>query len=109
MDDWSWEQFVPWLEAGVELPVGPRFASSTDRRRTAMVGAAARPEPRQTAGEAGVRRRFAPDQLRHARAVEMAREGVPLIVSGSGDGSPRLGRALAEVAAISVDVAHRRR
>jgi site-specific recombinase XerD len=30
--------------------------------------------------EAGVRRRFAPHQLRHAHAVEMAREGVPLIV-----------------------------
>jgi integrase len=29
---------------------------------------------------AGVRRRFAPHQLRHAHAVEMAREGVPLIV-----------------------------
>jgi integrase len=30
--------------------------------------------------KAGVRRRFAPHQLRHAHAVEMAREGVPLIV-----------------------------
>ena len=29
---------------------------------------------------AGVRRRFTPHQLRHARAVELAREGVPLIV-----------------------------
>jgi integrase/recombinase XerD len=28
----------------------------------------------------GVRRRFAPHQLRHADAVELAREGVPLIV-----------------------------
>ena len=27
-----------------------------------------------------MRRRFAPHQLRHAHAVEMAREGVPLIV-----------------------------
>jgi hypothetical protein len=27
-----------------------------------------------------VRRRFAPHQPRHAHAVEMAREGVPLIV-----------------------------
>jgi site-specific recombinase XerD len=27
-----------------------------------------------------VRRRFAPHQLRHAHAVEMAREGVPLVV-----------------------------
>jgi integrase/recombinase XerD len=32
------------------------------------------------AAAAGVRRRFAPHQLRHAHAVEMAREGVPLIV-----------------------------
>jgi site-specific recombinase XerD len=37
------------------------------------------PAPRPAAA-AGVRRRFAPHQLRHAHAVEMAREGVPLIV-----------------------------
>jgi site-specific recombinase XerD len=42
--------------------------------------AAARAELRPTAAVAGVRRRFAPHQLRHAHAVEMAREGVPLIV-----------------------------
>jgi site-specific recombinase XerD len=42
--------------------------------------AAARTELRRVAREAGVRRRFAPHQLRHAHAVEMAREGVPLIV-----------------------------
>jgi site-specific recombinase XerD len=35
---------------------------------------------RRTAAQAGVRRRFAPHQLRHAHAVEMAREGVPLNV-----------------------------
>jgi site-specific recombinase XerD len=35
---------------------------------------------RRTALAAGVRRRFAPHRLRHARAVELAREGVPLIV-----------------------------
>ena len=35
---------------------------------------------RRAAARAGVRRRFAPHQLRHAHAVEMAREGVPLIV-----------------------------
>jgi integrase/recombinase XerD len=35
---------------------------------------------RTTAAAAGVRRRFAPHQLRHAHAVEMAHEGVPLIV-----------------------------
>ncbi len=42
--------------------------------------AAARAVLRQVAAQAGVRRRFAPHQLRHAHAVEMAREGVPLLV-----------------------------
>ncbi|HET9012042.1 MAG TPA: tyrosine-type recombinase/integrase [Gemmatimonadaceae bacterium] len=45
-----------------------------------LLDAAARTELRRVAREAGVRRRFAPHQLRHAHAVEMAREGVPLIV-----------------------------
>jgi integrase len=25
MDDWAWEQFTPWLQVRVELPVGPLF------------------------------------------------------------------------------------
>jgi site-specific recombinase XerD len=42
------------------------------------------PSTRSTTGtdrlavRAGVRRRFAPHQLRHAHALELAREGVPL-------------------------------
>jgi site-specific recombinase XerD len=40
--------------------------------------AAVRSELRRLAAQAGVRRRFAPHQLRHAHAVELAREGVPL-------------------------------
>jgi site-specific recombinase XerD len=39
-----------------------------------------RADLRRTAATAGVRRRFAPHQLRHPHAVEMAHEGVPLIV-----------------------------
>jgi site-specific recombinase XerD len=50
MDAWGWVQLQPWLDL------------------------------RRTAAAAGVRRRFAPHQLRYAHAVEMAREGVPLIV-----------------------------
>ena len=42
--------------------------------------AAIRGQLRNTARAAGVRRRFAPHQLRHAHAVEMSREGVPLLV-----------------------------
>jgi hypothetical protein len=42
--------------------------------------AAVRTEFRRHAAEAGVRRRFAPHQLRHAHAVELAREGVSVNV-----------------------------
>jgi site-specific recombinase XerD len=37
-----------------------------------------RTELRRLAPQAGIRRRFAPHQLRHAHAVELAREGVLL-------------------------------
>jgi site-specific recombinase XerD len=40
--------------------------------------AAVRSEFRRVAARAGIRRRFAPHQLRHAHALELAREGVPL-------------------------------
>lgn len=81
MDEWAWDQLRPWLEARVSFPVGPLFCVingptwgrpwSSSQVRVAL---------RRTAAEAGVRRRFAPHQLRHAHAVEMAREGVPLNV-----------------------------
>jgi integrase len=52
-----------------------------DRRHHAPGSSAnARIELRRLAVQAGIRRRFAPHQLRHAHAVELAREGVPLNV-----------------------------
>ena len=48
--------------------------------RPAVSPSAARSKLCDLAVVAGVRRRFAPHQLRHAHAVEMAREGVPLTV-----------------------------
>ena len=81
MDRWAWQQLEPWLTFRVELPVGGLlcvidgptcgrpWSSSAARRTLADLAACA-----------GVRRRFAPHQLRHAHAVEMAREGVPLNV-----------------------------
>jgi site-specific recombinase XerD len=71
----------PWLELRPELPVGALLCvinGTTCGRHWSP--AAVRAELRRTAAAAGVRRRFAPHQLRHAHAVEMAREGVPLIV-----------------------------
>jgi integrase len=81
MDAWGWDALQPWLELRVGLPVGPLFCVLNGRTRGRQWStAAARAELRRTAVTAGVRRRFAPHQLRHAHAVEMAREGVPLVV-----------------------------
>ena len=77
----AWEHLQPWLDVRLELPVGPLFCviNGPTRGRT-WSSTAARADLRRTAAQAGVRRRFAPHQLRHAHAVEMAHEGVPLIV-----------------------------
>ncbi len=81
MDTWGWQQLQPWLETRLDLPVGPLFCIVTGATRGRhWANAAARADLRRTAARAGVRRRFAPHQLRHAHAVEMAREGVPLVV-----------------------------
>jgi integrase/recombinase XerD len=82
MDEWAWEQLQqPWTAVRVELPFGPLFCVINDPTRgRPWSSAAARADLRRTAAMAGVRRRFAPHPLRHAHAVEMAHEGVPLIV-----------------------------
>jgi site-specific recombinase XerD len=79
MDEWGWEQLRPWLGARAELPVGPLFCIiDGPTRGRPWSGAAVRSEFRRLAASAGVRRRFAPHQLRHAHALEPAREGVAL-------------------------------
>ncbi|MGH2864491.1 MAG: tyrosine-type recombinase/integrase [Solirubrobacteraceae bacterium] len=79
MDAWGWEQLGPWLAQRPEMPVGPLFCVIDGPTRGRPWSAAAvRGEFRRHAAEAGVRRRFAPHQLRHAHAVELAREGVSL-------------------------------
>jgi site-specific recombinase XerD len=81
MDAWGWEQLRPWLAARVELPIGPLFCIIDGPTRGRLWSSAnVRVEFRRLAAEAGIRRRFAPHQLRHAHAVELAREGVPLNV-----------------------------
>jgi site-specific recombinase XerD len=79
MDEWAWEQVRPWLTARAELPPGPLFCIiAGPTRGRPWSGASVRREFRAVAARAGVRRRFAPHQLRHAHALELAREGVPL-------------------------------
>ena len=40
MDDWAWEQLAPWLQARVELPVGPLFCVRSHFVRGGRVGRA---------------------------------------------------------------------
>jgi hypothetical protein len=81
MDAWGWEHLRPWLAARLELPVGPLFCViDGPTRGRPWSSANARVEFRRLAAQAAIRRRFAPHQLRHAHAVELAREGVPLNV-----------------------------
>ena len=78
MDEWAWEQLRPWLFARAALPAGPLFCIIDGPTRGRPWSAASvRREFRAVAAKAGVRRRFAP-QLRHAHALELARERVPL-------------------------------
>jgi hypothetical protein len=79
MDDWGWEHVGRWTEHRVQLPIGPLFCIlAGPTRGRGWSATAARGELRRLAAQAGVRRRFAPHQLRHAHAIEMAHEGIPL-------------------------------
>lgn len=69
------------LELRRELPVGRLFCvlrGPTRGRPCSPAGI--RAQLQHAAALAGVRRRFAPHQLRHAHAVEMSREGISLLV-----------------------------
>jgi integrase len=81
IDRWAWSQLEPWMVVRRQLPVSALLCVI----RGATAGrhwepSSARKQLARTATKVGVRRRFAPHQLRHAHAVEMAHEGVPLVV-----------------------------
>jgi site-specific recombinase XerD len=81
MDRWAWEQIDPWLKTRRELPIGSVLCvihGPTAGRR--WEASAARKQLHHAAAEAGVRHRFAPHQLRHAHAVEMAHEGALVVI-----------------------------
>jgi site-specific recombinase XerD len=78
MEAWAWSAIEPWLADRLHLPVGPLLCVDGPTRGRAWSATAARVELRHLALNAGVRRRFAPHQLRHAHAVELMHEGIPL-------------------------------
>ena len=80
MDRWAWSHLEPWVELRARLPVGRLFCvvrGPTRGRPCAPAGI--RKQLQDAALTAGVRRRFAPHQLRQAHAVEMSREGISLL------------------------------
>ncbi|MGH2846130.1 MAG: tyrosine-type recombinase/integrase [Thermoleophilaceae bacterium] len=90
MDPWGWEHLRPWLDLRTDLPVGALFCVLNGPYSWPAVVCDRGPDPSAPARRtAGVRRRFARHQLRHAHAVEMAREGIPLNVIQRQLGRPR--------------------
>src|SRR4051794_10814043 len=76
LDAWAWSAIEPWLGDRVQLPVGALFCViDGPTRGRAWSASAARTELHHLARKAGVRRRVAPHQLRHAHAVELLHEG----------------------------------
>lgn len=81
MDRWAWGATRAVAHTALRPPVGALFCilrGPTRGRSWAPAGV--RTQLHDTAARAGVRRRFAPHQLRHAHAAEMSREGVALLV-----------------------------
>jgi integrase len=81
MDEWAWEHLQRWLDLRLELPVGPLFCViNGPTRGRPWSPAAARAELRPRGGDRARSStlRAAPTAPRHA--VEMAHEGVPLMV-----------------------------
>ena len=79
MDPWAWSVLAGWTSDRIALPPGPLFCViGGPTRGRAWSATAVRAELRHLAIEAGVRRRFAPHQLRHAHAIELLHEGIPL-------------------------------
>jgi site-specific recombinase XerD len=78
MDAWGWEQLSRWLAARVALPIGPLFCVIDGPTRgrpwsSAKVRVEIPPARRSSRRQAPLRAA----SLRHAHAVEFAREGLP--------------------------------
>lgn len=80
MDDWAWEHLQPWINVRREFKPGPLFCvvEGPTTGTTAWRSNDARQQIHKLARRCGIRRRVAPHQLRHAHAVELAREGIGL-------------------------------
>ena len=102
--------------AAASRPASRRSIALRDPRpdgRARWDQASARRQLAPTAAAAGVRRRFAPHQLRHAHAVELAHEEIPLVVIQRQLGHAHLGVTSVYLQGIDsseiIDTVHARR
>lgn len=81
MDPWGWERIKPWLTYRETLEPGPVFCVIQGPTSGTRVWSHTdvRVALKKTAARAGVRKRCAPHQFRHAHAVELWREDVNLL------------------------------
>jgi site-specific recombinase XerD len=96
------------------VPIGSLFCIlAGPTRDRGWSPTAARSELRELAAQAGVRRRFAPHQLTHAPAMEMAHAGIPLPIIQRQLGHAHLGITSIYLQGIDtreiVDTVHHRR
>lgn len=115
MDPWGWENLDDWLREREAYPRGPVFcvldgptagtrawASNDVRRYLHLI-----------AMQAGLRKRVAPHQLRHALAVDMVREGARVDLLQKQLGHSNLGVTTTYLASVTADevvaLSHQRR
>jgi integrase len=115
VDDRGWQELQPWRELRLQLPIGPLFCvinGATGGRPWATAAARAQTPAHRRRGRRAPALR-ATHQLRHAHAVEMAREGVPLIVIQRQLGHSNLGITSVYLQGIDnaeiIDTVHARR
>jgi site-specific recombinase XerD len=113
MDQFAWDHLDPWLKRRRTLPVGALFCIlHRPTRGRPWAAPAVRSELHRAGMKAGVRRRLALHQLRHTHAVELAHEGVPMLVIQRQLGHAHLGITSVYLQGIDnaeiIDTVHRR-
>jgi site-specific recombinase XerD len=81
MDEWAWAGIQPWLDLRTTFPAGPVFCvvsgvTAVQRWTASDV----RRQLSRAAKAAGITRRVAPHQFRHAHAVDLWRDGIDVFV-----------------------------
>lgn len=96
IDPWGWSELQPWLKHRRGLPIGELFCVlSGPTAGRAISDSCVRRDLKRLAARAGIRKRIAPHQFRHAFALEWDREGVRMTLL-----SRQLGHASAAVTAV---------